>query len=433
MITKKYIHESETWPAFTWDAATVSVVLERVNRHIGQMAGRLAVIGFEGMMQTTLESITHDIVASSEIEGVALNTQEVRSSVARKLGITIKDEREPSHYINGVVSMMLDAVMKFDEPLTHERLFGWHAALFPTGYSDMEPIDVAKYRNHPMKVISGTFGRERVHYVAPEAERVSGEMETFLQWFNDQHNHPASLVKSAIAHLWFVAIHPFDDGNGRISRALSDMVLSQTDGSRFRYFSISREINREKKHYYDILERTTSRTSNDLTEWILWYLGCIDNAVTESETLLSGVLSKSRFWQQHAGVALSERQQAGLNIFLDGYEAKLSVKNWARLLEVSQDTASRDVKDLVAKQILRPVKGRVRDVSYAIIYSNEEELLSHLTDLAIEEAGDYNYLTAIYDNMQQLRERITALDYERCQQGEFDLQALACKYFAYIR
>lgn len=432
MITKKYIHESETWPAFTWDAATVSVVLERVNRHIGQMAGRLAVIGFEGMMQTTLESITHDIVASSEIEGVALNTQEVRSSVARKLGITIKDEREPSHYINGVVSMMLDAVMKFDEPLTHERLFGWHAALFPTGYSDMEPIDVAQYRNHPMKVISGTFGRERVHYVAPEAERVPGEMETFLQWFNDQHNYPASLVKSAIAHLWFVTIHPFDDGNGRISRALSDMVLSQTDGSRFRYFSISREINREKKHYYDILERTTSRTSSDLTEWILWYLGCIDNAVTESETLLSGVLSKARFWQSHAGVALSERQQTGLNIFLDGYEAKLSVKNWARLLDVSQDTASRDVKDLVAKQILRPVKGRVRDVSYAIIYSNEEELLSHLSELNIEETSDQHYLTAIYDNMQQLRERITALDYERCQQGEFDLQALACKYFAYI-
>ena len=432
MKHQKFIHEANDWPNFTWDAGIVSEILEKVSHHIGVMAGRLKYIGFEGLMQTTMESVTYDIVASSEIEGVSLNTDEVRSSVARRLGISIKDEKEPTHYVEGIVSMMMDAVMKFDTPLTHERLYGWHAALFPNGYSGIDKICVGKYRSEGMKVISGAIGREQVHYVAPAPERLKEEMERFLNWFNDEDKQPATLIKSAIAHLWFVCIHPFDDGNGRISRALSDMVLSQTDGSRFRYFSISREICRDKRHYYDILERTTSHDSCEITEWVVWYLKCIDNAVTESESLLSTVLSKTTFWQCHSKKVLTERQQHGLNIFLDGYEAKITAKNWARLLDVSTDTALRDIRELVEKQILKPVKGRVRDVCYNIVYSNEEKLLACLTKIKLSHTEKDTYITATFNALQTVSERISTLDFQRYEQGELDLNSLATKYFAYL-
>lgn len=432
MKQKKFIHEATNWPQFTWDPNTVAELLEKVSRHIGVMTGRLQNIGMDGLMQTTMESVTYDIVASSEIEGVSLNTDEVRSSVARRLGIRIKDEKEPTHYVEGIVSMMMDAVMNFDTPLTHERLYGWHAALFPNGYSGMERICVGAYRTEGMKVVSGAIGREQVHYVAPAPERLMDEMEKFMTWFNDAESQPATLIKSAIAHLWFVSIHPFDDGNGRISRALSDMVLSQTDGSRFRYFSISREICRNKRHYYDILERTTSHNSLDVTEWIVWYLKCIDNAVSESEALLSGVLSKAMFWQHHSGKVLTERQQRGLNIFLDGYEAKLTAKNWARHLDVSPDTAMRDIRDLIEKQILKPLQGRVRDVSYMPIYSNEEKLLNHLSHIKLAQKEQHTYITAVFDALQVVSERVSALDVLRYEQGEINPEGLAAKYFAYL-
>lgn len=427
----KYIYQQHNWTDFKWNSEVISAMVEKVSRKIGHLNGRLSSIGFNAQMQATVESVSMDIIASSEIEGISLNTQEVRSSVARKLGIKIKDEKEPTHYIEGIVSMMMDAIINHDKPLTEDRLFGWHAALFPTGYSGYEKINVAQYRKDPMKVISGTFGRERVHYEAPKAEDVPDEMTKFIEWVNNPA-FPPSLIKSAIAHLWFVVIHPFDDGNGRIARAIGDMLLSQSDDSKVRCFSMSMEINKEKKQYYRILEQTTCTDNSDITEWIKWYLECMERSITESEALLSGVLCKSVFWRTHVGVALSERQQKGLNIYLDGYEGKLTTKNWARLLEISTDTAGRDIKDLVEKNILRPVQGRVRDVAYNLVYTREELLLATLSDIAIIDSSATHWISAIHHGQEHIQERITDLDFQRMEQGEMTLEDIACKYFAYL-
>lgn len=427
----KYIYQLQNWTEFNWNPELVATHVDIVSRKIGHLNGRLSAIGFNAHMQATLESVSMDIIASSEIEGISLNTQEVRSSVARKLGLKIKDEKEPTHYIEGVVSMMMDAIINHDQPLTEERLFGWHAAMFPTGYSGYEKINVAQYRKDSMKVVSGTFGRERVHYVAPEAELVPDEMNKFIEWINNPAYAP-SLVKSAIAHLWFVAIHPFDDGNGRIARAIGDMILSQTDDSISRCFSMSMEINKEKRQYYTMLEHTTCKADKDITEWVVWYLSCMERAVAESEALLSGVLSKSVFWRTHAGKPLSERQQKGLNIYLDGYEGKLTIKNWARLLEISTDTAGRDIKDLVDKDILKAVKGRVRDVAYNIIFTREELLLASLENIVITDTPVSHWISANFHGQEDVMERISSLDFQRMEQGEVSIEDLACKYFAYL-
>ncbi len=358
-----YIHKNENWPNFTWNKEVVNERLNAVNRTAGFLAGKLSVIGLDAQMSAVVESVAHDIVASSEIEGIELNNEQVRSSVARRLGVDIHGSVPSSRYIDGVVKMALDATVNYSSPLTDERLFGWHNSLFPTGWSGDVIIDVAKYRRGEMKVVSGVMGREKVHYIAPEANNVAAEMERFLEWFNSADN--TGYLKSAIAHLWFVCIHPFDDGNGRIGRAIADMALSQAEDSQMRYFSISHQINKEKKQYYRILEKTQKGTC-DITEWLAWYLDCLSRAIEHSGDILSKVLNKATFWQNNSTTTISERQKMVLNIYLDGYEAKLTVKNWAKHAKISTDTAARDIKDLVDKNVLVPQEGRVRDIFYGI-------------------------------------------------------------------
>lgn len=365
LYTIMYIYEDKEWPAFRWDKDKVNAKLNVVNKKVGYLTGRLSIIGFDARMSAVVETVSHDVLASSEIEGVELNDGEVRSSVARKLGVPLSSGIASSHYVDGVVEMALDATTRYTTPLTSERLFGWHASLFPTGWSGGVRIDVARYRTGEMKVVSGMFGRERIHYVAPGAEKVDMEMERFFRWFNATDAAGADYVKSAIAHLWFVCIHPFDDGNGRIGRAIADMALSQADNSNQRFFSVSRQINKDKKQYYDILERTQKGTC-EVTEWILWYLDCLQRAVGQSDEMLSQVLNKAMFWHTHAETAISDRQRDVLNIYLDGYPAKLTAKNWARHAKVSPDTAARDIKDLVEKGVLVPQQGRVRNLFYGI-------------------------------------------------------------------
>lgn len=362
-----YIHQTEDWPHFSWDKDVISTKLANVNKAAGFFAGRLSTIGFDAQMSAAVETLTNDILASSEIEGVVLNSDQVRSSVARRMGVHIVGDVEPSHYIEGVVEMMMDATRNYDQPLTDDRLFGWHNCLFPTGRSGMEVINVGKYRIDPMEVVSGTLDREKVHYRAPAADAVASEMAQFLDWFNADST-PKDYVKSAVAHFWFVSIHPFDDGNGRISRAIADMALSQADDSTLRFFSISRQINKDKRKYNDILERC-QKGGCDITLWIDWYLDCMSRAIDSAGEMLSSILDKSIFWQTHSQVVVSDRQKSALNIYLDGYSGKLNVKNWAKQVKVSDDTAARDVKDLVEKGILVPQPGRVRDVSYGISIS----------------------------------------------------------------
>lgn len=368
-----YIHQSEGWPHFTWDNGRIDSQLAVVNKAAGFLEGRLSAIGFDVQQRAAVEALTHDIVASSEIEGVILNSDQVRSSVARRMGVQITNETEPSHYIEGVVEMMIDATSGFKEPLTEDRLFGWHNCLFPTGRSGMSVIDVAKYRSAGMKVVSGMFGREKVHYEAPEADQVPGEMKAFLDWFNSDDTK-ADYIKSAVAHLWFVCIHPFDDGNGRIGRAIADMALAQADGSPLRFFSMSRQINKDKKSYYDELERTSKGTC-DITNWIDWYLDCMLRAIKGADEMLSSILDKAVFWQNYSQADINDRQKKVLNIYLDGYIGKLTAKNWAKHADVSPDTAVRDVQHLTEIGVLVPQEGRVRNIAYGIKISENKTIV----------------------------------------------------------
>lgn len=335
----------------------------KVNKAVGFLLGRLNALGFDAQMSAVAEAVAYDIIASSEIEGVELNNAQVRSSVARKLGVNIPDSIPSSRFIDGIVDIALDATINYSTPLSHNRLFGWHNSLFPTGWSNATKIDVAQYRNGEMKVVSGMFGREKVHYIAPSADKVVMEMDKFIQWFNSYPN--PDYLKSAIAHLWFVCIHPFDDGNGRIGRVIADMALSQAEDSKMRFFSISKQINLDKKRYYKVLEKT-QKGNCDITEWIEWYLDCLLQSIEQADDILSRVLNKVIFWQNHASTSISDRQREILNLYLDGYKAKLTIKNWAKKAKVSTDTASRDIKDLIEKNILVPQEGKVRDVHYGI-------------------------------------------------------------------
>ena len=368
-----YIHQTENWPHFTWDKDRIDPRLAKVNRAAGFLEGRLSAIGFDAKQRAAVEALTHDIVASSEIEGVVLNSDQVRSSVARRMGVRITNESEPTHYIEGVVEMMMDAVNNYAKPLTDERLFGWHNCLFPTGRSGMEIINGGKYRIDEMNVESGALGREKIHYHAPKPERVPAEMARFLEWFNAEST-PKDYVKSAVAHFWFVSIHPFDDGNGRISRAIADLALSQADNSTMRYFSMSRQINKEKRKYNDTLERC-QKGGTDITAWIEWYLDCMLRAIKGADDMLSSILDKAFFWQNHSQDDINERQKRLLNIYLDGYGGKLTAKNWAKLAKVSPDTAVRDVQFLSELGILVPQEGKVRNISYGIAISKGKALV----------------------------------------------------------
>lgn len=425
-----YIHERDNWTAFRWKADELTALLEDVNRKQGLLYGRLASLGFDSKLKAMAENLTHDVVYSSEIEGIRLNADEVRSSIARKLGMENIRQVAPSHYIDSVVAVMLDAVNHYDQPLTKEKICAWQAAFFPTGFSEGSPIEVGQYRTNEEHIVSGMFGREKIHYIAPSPERVDEEMAHFLDWFNRQEN-VNSVIRSAIAHFWFVCIHPFEDGNGRLARILSDMLLARTDKSEFRFYNISSQINKDKKRYYDMLEKA-QHGDGDLTEWIGWYARTLSVALDEAENIVSTTLNKSFFWQKVSSVPLSQRQTDMLNLFLDGYEAKITSKTWASLAHCSKDTAIRDIQDLVEKEILREDIPGAKRPSYSIIY-DPEDITAFFSEIRIGRQDGVPFLKALYKGQRPVCERILPLDAERFEKGDLPLANLLSKYCSYLR
>ncbi|WP_317470295.1 Fic family protein [Bacteroides hominis] len=425
-----YIHERDNWTVFHWNTSELTVLLEEVNRKQGLLYGRLASLGFDSKLKAMAENLTYDVVYSSEIEGIRLNVDEVRSSIARKLGIENIKQTVPSHYVDSVVAVMLDAVNHYDQTLTKEKICAWQAAFFPTGFSEGSQIEVGRYRTNEEHIISGMFGREKIHYIAPAPERVDEEMAQFLDWFNSQEN-VNSVIRSAIAHFWFVSIHPFEDGNGRLARILSDMLLARADKSEFRFYNISSQINKDKNHYYDILEKA-QHGDGDITEWICWYANTLSAALDEAENIVSTILNKSFFWQKTSSIPLSQRQTDILNLFLDGYEAKITSKTWATLAKCSKDTAIRDIQDLVEKDILREDIPGAKRPSYSIIY-DPEDITAFFSEISVEEENGNKYIKALYKGKIHVRERILPLDAKRFENGNLPLENLLAKYCSYLR
>ena len=363
-----YIYELKDWPRFHWSYEQVSEQLASVSRRQGRLIGRMEGLGFQLRAEAVLASLTEEVIKSSEIEGEALDRDQVRSSIARRLGMDIGALAPVDRDVEGVVEMTLDATQGFEAPLTEARLFGWHAALFPTGRSGMHRITVGAWRTSasgPMQVVSGPIGRERVHYEAPAAGDLKAEMRAFLKWFNGRESIDP-VLKAAVAHLWFVTIHPFEDGNGRIARAIADMALARSEGTPRRFYSMSAQIRAERKAYYDILE-TTQKGDLDITAWLQWFLACLDRAFEGAEDILAGVLRKARFWEAYAGAPLNDRQREVLNRLLDGFEGKLTTSKWSALTKASQDTALRDIDDLVKRGILTKDAAGGRSTSYSLL------------------------------------------------------------------
>jgi len=363
----KYIWQSNDWPKWRYDLAALAGPLAEVSRAQGLLMGRLADIGMALRDQASLAALTEDVVKTSAIEGETLNVESVRSSIARRLGVDIGALAPVDRYVEGVVEMVLDGTANCHAPVTRKRLFGWHAALFPTGYSGLSKVNVGTWRDDasgPMQVVSGPDGRQRVHFEAPPADRLKTEMRRLLDWVNDTSNTPP-LIKAGLGHLWFVTLHPFDDGNGRIARAIGDLLLARADGSPQRFYSLSAQIQRERKAYYDILERTQKR-SMDVTEWLAWFLDALHRAVDQAQSTLDAVLIKTRFWQRWATTPLNERQVKLLNRLLDGLEGRLTSSKWAAIAKCSPDTALRDINDLLARGVLRKTDAGGRSTSYAL-------------------------------------------------------------------
>ena len=424
-----YIHEKDNWTDFHWDTSQVSLLQEDVFRKQGLLYGRLGSLGFDSKLKAMAENLTHDVVYSSEIEGIKLNVDQVRSSIARRLGIENVKYTAPSHYVDSVVNVMLDAVQHYDQPLSKEKLCAWQAAFFPTGFSEGSQIEIGQYRTNEEHIVSGLFGREKIHYIAPSPDRVEEEMQKFLTWFDNQDS-VSSVIRSAIAHFWFVSIHPFEDGNGRLARILSDMLLARGQKSEFRFYNVSSQINKDKNHYYDILERM-QHGDGDITEWLVWYMQKLVDALDEAETIVTTILNKSFFWQKASSVPMTERQTQMLNLFLDGYEAKITSKTWASLAKCSKDTAIRDIQDLVEKNILiEDIPGAKRP-SYSIV-CDTEDLSQFFTDVNIVEENGIPYLKAMYKGRKPVSERILKLDAERYQKGDLPLTNLLNKYCSYI-
>ena len=424
-----YIHERDNWTNFRWDASQVSLLQEVVCRKQGLLYGRLSSLGFDSKLRAMAENLTHDVVYSSEIEGIRLNVDQVRSSIAKKLGIENVKYTAPSHYVDSVVSVMLEAIQHYDMALSKEKLCAWQAAFFPVGYSEGSQIEVGQYRTNEEHIISGMFGREKIHYIAPSPERVEEEMQKFLSWFDDDEP-VSSLIRSAVAHLWFVSIHPFEDGNGRLARILSDMLLARGEKSAFRFYNVSSQINKDKNHYYDILERM-QHGDGDITEWLVWYMQKLVEALDEAETIVTTILNKSFFWQKASSVPMTERQTQVLNLFLDGYESKITSKTWATLAKCSKDTAIRDIQDLLDKNILvEDIPGAKRP-SYSIVY-DAEDLTQFFTDVNIIEENGVHYLKALFKRKKPVSERILKLDAERFRKGDLPLSNLLSKYCSYI-
>jgi Fic family protein len=363
----EYIHELAEWPAFRWDEAALATQLAAVRHRQGRLLGQMQEQGFAFQEEAVLVTLTEDVLKSSEIEGEILDKDQVRSSIARRLGMDIGGLVPSDRSVEGVVQMMLDATQNYQAPLRPDRLFAWHAALFPTGRSGMSKITVGDWRTAalgPMQVISGPFGKERVHYEAPAAELLPGLMDAFLEWF-DSSQPMDPVVKAALAHLWFVTIHPFEDGNGRIARAIADMALARSDRTSQRFYSMSAQIRAERKGYYAILE-TTQKGDLDVTDWLMWFLNCLDAAFDGAEVILDRVLGKARFWKSVEHQALNDRQRLMLNRMVDGLEGKLTSSKWAVMAKTSPDTALRDISDLVERGILAKDAGGGRSTSYSL-------------------------------------------------------------------
>jgi Fic family protein len=362
-----YIHELKGWPKLHWSAEKLSAPLAAVRHSQGLLIGRMEGLGFQLRDEAVLHSLTEDVLKSSEIEGEQLSREQVRSSIARRLGLDIGGLIPADRDVEGVVEMMVDATQNFAAPLTADRLFGWHAALFPTGRSGMHKITVGGWRTDrdgSMQVISGPIGRERVHYQAPPAKKVAREMDAFLAWFNGDHRDDPVLV-AAVAHFWFVTIHPFEDGNGRIARAIADMALARSERSPRRFYSMSAQIRAERKAYYEMLE-ATQKGDLDITGWLEWFLACLGRAFDSAEAILASVLRKARFWERHATHPINERQRKVLNRLLNGFEGKLTSSKYATLAKCSQDTAGRDIDALIKWGMVVKTPGGGRSTSYMI-------------------------------------------------------------------
>lgn len=364
-----YIHQDADWPKFTWDSAEVLNLLASVRHRQGRLFGRMESLGFELREEAVLRTLTEDVTKSSEIEGEVLDKEQVRSSIARRLGMDVGAVLPADRNVEGVVEMMLDATQQFRAPLTVDRLFAWHAALFPTGRSGMTKIAVGAWRGEnagPMQVVSGRIGRERVHFEAPSWDRLDAEMTAFLSWFAEDDGVDP-VLRAAIAHLWFVTIHPFEDGNGRIARAIADMALARSEESPQRFYSMSSQIRAERKGYYDILEET-QKGELDITAWLVWFLGCLDRAFDGAETILSNVLTKASVWDRIGEQPVNDRQRKVLNLLLDGgFEGNLTAKKWGLLTKTSPDTGLRDINDLIERGVLVRDEAKARATSYSLV------------------------------------------------------------------
>jgi len=361
----KYIYELKDWTDFSWQDKDINAIFGEVRLIQGKIIGQMNALGFSAKEEATLIALTLDVVKSSEIEGELLNFDQVRSSIARRLGINTAGLVPSSRHIEGVVEMILDATQRHTMSLTEKRLFGWHAALFPTGYSGPYEIQVGRYRTGEMQVVSGALGKEKVHYEAVKPELVKTEMDQFLDWFNNE-NCLDPVLKAAIAHFWFIIIHPFDDGNGRIARAITDLLLARAEGSGERFYSMSNQILSERKRYYEVLQKVQHR-SGDITDWLDWFLHCLKNAMLATENTTQKILRKAEFWKRHEHTPINERQRLVLNKLFGDFEGKLQTSKWAKIAKTSTDTALRDIKDLVEKGILLQTDEGGRSASYELV------------------------------------------------------------------
>jgi len=362
-----YIYQDTSWPDFTWDDKSLLIPLSKARNLQGKLIGKMEAIGFSLREEAMLKTLTIDVIKSSEIEGENLDTDQVRSSIARRLGLDISGLIPSDRDVDGVVEMMLDATQNYEQSLTKERLCNWHAALFPSGRSGMKKITVADWRKDetgPMQLVSGPLGREKVHYQAPSAAVVEKEISHFINWFNNENNMEP-VLKSGLAHLWFITIHPFDDGNGRIARAIADMQLARADKTNQRFYSMSAQIERQKKAYYEILEKT-QRGSMDVTNWLQWFFECLTGALEATDETLAKVFTKAKFWEKHTTTIINERQKLMINKLLDNFFGKLNTSKWAKITKCSQDTALRDIQDLMKKEILVKEPGGGRSTCYVL-------------------------------------------------------------------
>ncbi|WP_310378305.1 Fic family protein [Flavobacterium sp.] len=358
-----YIHQKKNWPKFTWDAAVITPLLGEVRHSQGKILGVMQGLGFRLQEETLLKTLTLDVVKSSEIEGELLNPEQVRSSIARRLGIEIAGAVPAERHVEGIVEMLLDATQRYDESLSEERLYGWHGALFPTGRSGIHKIKTAAWRDDSMQVTSGPMGKETIHFEAPSADKVPAEMVAFLNWFNGYQTIDP-VLKAALAHLWFVTIHPFEDGNGRITRAITDMQLARADHSKKRFYSMSAQIQAERNSYYTILE-TTQKGDLDCTAWVKWFLDSLLQSMEQTNETIGSILKRAQFWEIHRAVDFNTRQQKILQLLLDEFFGKLTVSKYAKITKVSTDTSLRDIQDLISKEVLEQ-EGSGRGTSYKL-------------------------------------------------------------------